>query len=102
MLAALRAEQVETLLVDGGVERDARVWFADTPTLVALDAEEIRALGAEPHGPAPADAALVRAAAGCDAAIVPLGDGPGGGSGGGVGRVPDGVAAVLRHPFAGA
>lgn len=75
VLAALRAEQVETLLVDGGVERDAPVWFTDTPTLVALDAEVLRALGAEPHGPAPADAALVRAAAGCDAALVPLGDG---------------------------
>ena len=98
VLAALRAEQVETLLVDGGVERDAPVWFTDTPTLVALDAEEIRALGAEPHGPAPADAALVRAAAGCDAALVPLGDG----TGDGAAAVPDGVAAVLRHPFVGA
>lgn len=99
VLAALRAEQVETLLVDGGVERGAEVWFADTPTLVALDAEELRALGAEPHGPASADAALVRAAAGGDAAFVPLG----GGRTGLVGHdVPDGVAAVLRHPFVGA
>ena len=98
VLAALRAEQVDTLLVDGATERDAEVWFAEVPTQVALDAEQLAAMGAEPRGRAAADAALVRAAAGGNAAFQPLG----GGRTGLVGHdVADGVAALLRYPFVG-
>lgn len=99
VVAALRAEQVDTLLIDGSVARDAELFYAAAaPTQVARDAEQLRAIGAEPHGPAPADAVLVRAAVGADAVFHPLG----GGRTGLVGHdVADGVAALLRYPFVG-
>ncbi|MDN5749804.1 MAG: hypothetical protein L0H64_15000, partial [Pseudonocardia sp.] len=99
VLAALRAEQVDTLLVDGAVVRDREIFYvAGAPTQAARDAEQLRAIGAEPGGPAPADPVLIRAAAGGDAVFHPLG----GGRTGLVGHdVADGVAALLRHPFVG-
>jgi hypothetical protein len=98
VIAALRAEAVDTLLLDGGVERDATVWVAETPTQLATDPEELRALGAGQLTPVPADAALLAAAAASGAAFHPLG----GGRTGLVGKpVDDGVAALLRYPVAG-
>jgi hypothetical protein len=96
VLAALRAEQVDTLLLDGAVQRDVTVWIGEAPSQVAADAADLRALGTEPTGQAPVDAALLRAAAGSGAALAPLG----GGRTGLVGRpVADGVAALLRYPL---
>ena len=93
VLAALRAEQVDTLLLDGGVERAALVWIAEPPTHVALEREELEAMGDEPVDRIPVDSALLRAAVGSGAAFQPLG----GGRTGLVGRpVEDGVAALLR------
>ncbi|HEY4422540.1 MAG TPA: Vms1/Ankzf1 family peptidyl-tRNA hydrolase [Pseudonocardia sp.] len=93
VLAALRAEQVDTLLLDGGVERAASVWIAEAPTHVALDREELEAMGDEPVDQVPVDSGLLRAASGSGAAFQPLG----GGRTGLVGRpVEDGVAALLR------
>lgn len=98
VLAALRAEQVDTLLVDAAVPRDTEVWFGEPLTAVARDADDLRRIGGEPAGSAPADAVLVRAAVGGDAAFHPLG----GGRTGLVGHeVTDGVAALLRYPFVG-
>jgi hypothetical protein len=97
VVAALRAEQVDTLLLDGGVERDAMAWIGEYPTHVALDREELEAMGARPLDQVPVDAALLRAAAGSGASFQPLG----GGHTGLVGRpVQDGVAALLRWPAA--
>jgi hypothetical protein len=93
VLAALRAEQVDTLLLDGGVERAALVWIAEPPTHVALEREELEAMGDQPVDQIPVDSALLRAAVGSGAAFQPLG----GGRTGLVGRpVEDGVAALLR------
>ena len=93
VLAALRAEQVDTLLLDGGVDRAALVWIAESPTHVALERDELEAMGDEPADQVPVDSALLRAAAGSGAAFQPLG----GGRTGLVGRpVEDGVAALLR------
>lgn len=89
VLAALRAEQVDTLLLDGAAARERSVWIGRAPSQVATDAEELRALGAEPTARVPADAGLLRAAAGTGAAFAPL-DGEG---------VTDGVAALLRYPL---
>jgi hypothetical protein len=95
VVAALRAEQVDTLMLDGDVERAATVWIGPEPSLLATDEDELRALGVEPAGRAPVDAALLRAAAGTGATFHPLG----GGRTGLVGHpVTDGVAAVLRYP----
>jgi Bacterial archaeo-eukaryotic release factor family 2 len=95
VLAALRAEAVDTLLVDGAVIRDADVWISQAPTQLATAEADLRAVGADPTGRAPVDAALVRAAAGSGAAFVPIG----GGRTGLRGRpLDDGVAALLRYP----
>nr|WP_255413943.1 hypothetical protein [Pseudonocardia sp. MH-G8] len=96
VLAALRAEAVDTLLLDAGVTREATVWISDAPGQVAESADDLRAAGSEPSGEAPVDAALLRAAAGTGAAFVAIG----GGRTGPVGRpLDDGVGALLRYPL---
>jgi hypothetical protein len=89
VLQALRAQQVDTLLLDGGVERPGTLWVGDSPSQVATDAERLRGLGSEPVAQVPVDAALLAAAAASGAAFEPLG----GGRTGLVGKpVEDGVA----------
>ena len=96
VLQALRAEQVDTLLLDGGVTRAGELWVGESPSQVATDEERLRGLGSEPVGTVPVDAALLRAAAASGAAFQPLG----GGRTGLVGKpVEDGVAALLRYPL---
>jgi hypothetical protein len=96
VLAALRANAVETLMLDGDATREGSVWISDVPTAVATDAEQLRQMGAEPAEQVPVDDALVRAAAASGATFTPLG----GGRTGLVGRpVDDGVAAILRFPL---
>jgi Bacterial archaeo-eukaryotic release factor family 2 len=96
VLQALRAQQVDTLLLDGGVERPGTLWVGDTPSQLATDAERLRGLGSEPVAQVPVDAALLAAAAASGAAFEPLG----GGRTGLVGKpVEDGVAALLRYPL---
>jgi hypothetical protein len=97
VLAALRSEQVDTLLIDGNVAREDVVWIGEQPAQVALDRADLEATGAQPLAQVPVDAALLRAAAGTGAEFYPLG----GGRTGLVGHpVPDGVAALLRWPLA--
>jgi hypothetical protein len=97
VLAALRSEQVDTLLIDGNVAREDVVWIGEQPSQVALDRADLQATGAQPLAQVPVDAALLRAAAGTGAEFYPLG----GGRTGLVGHpVPDGVAALLRWPLA--
>jgi hypothetical protein len=96
VLEALRAEQVDTLLLDGGVTRDGELWVGASASQVATDEERLRGLGSEPVGRLPVDAALLAAAAASGAAFEPLG----GGRTGLVGKpVEDGVAALLRYPL---
>jgi Bacterial archaeo-eukaryotic release factor family 2 len=96
VLEALRAEQVDTLFLDGGVTRDGELWVGEVASQVATDAERLRGLGSEPVGQVPVDVALLQAAAASGAAFEPLG----GGRTGLVGKpVEDGVAALLRYPL---
>jgi hypothetical protein len=96
VLEALRAEQVDTLFLDGGIVRDGELWVGEVPSQLATDEERLRGLGTEPVGRMPVDAALLRAAAASGAAFEPLG----GGRTGLVGKpVEDGVAALLRYPL---
>jgi Bacterial archaeo-eukaryotic release factor family 2 len=96
VLQALRAEQVDTLLLDGEVPRDGELWVGASPSQVATDEERLRGLGSEPVGRLPVDAALLQAAAASGAVFQPLG----GGRTGLVGKpVEDGVAALLRYPL---
>jgi hypothetical protein len=96
VLEALRAQQVNTLFLDGGVTRDGELWVGEVASQVATDAERLRGLGSEPVGQVPVDVALLQAAAASGAAFEPLG----GGRTGLVGKpVEDGVAALLRYPL---
>jgi hypothetical protein len=96
VLQALRAEQVDTLLLDGGVSREGELWVGEVPSQVATDEQRLRDLGSEPVDRMPVDAALLRAAAASGAAFQPMG----GGRTGLVGKpVEDGVAALLRYPL---
>ncbi|MDT0349346.1 baeRF2 domain-containing protein [Pseudonocardia charpentierae] len=96
VLEALRAQQVDTLFLDGGVDRDGELWVGEVASQVATDAERLRGLGSEPVGQVPVDVALLAAAAASGAAFEPLG----GGRTGLVGKpVEDGVAALLRYPL---
>jgi Bacterial archaeo-eukaryotic release factor family 2 len=96
VLAALRAEAVDTLLLDAGVHRNATVWISDAPAQVAEAPEDLRAAGTDPIDEVPVDAALLRAAAGTGAHFVPIG----GGRTGLVGHpLDDGVGALLRYPL---
>ena len=96
VLEALRAQQVNTLFLDGGVTRDGELWVGEVASQVATDAERLRGLGSEPVGQVPVDVALLAAAAASGAAFEPLG----GGRTGLVGKpVEDGVAALLRYPL---
>jgi hypothetical protein len=74
------------------------VWVGETPTQLARDRDELRALGSEQAEQVPVDAALLAAAAASGASLQPLG----GGRTGLVGKpVDDGVAALLRYPVSG-
>ncbi len=96
VLQALRAEQVDTLLLDGGVSREGELWVGEVASQVAAEEERLRGLGSEPVARMPVDAALLRAAAASGAAFQPLG----GGRTGLVGKpVEDGIAALLRYPL---
>lgn len=96
VLAALRAEAVDTLLLDPDVTRDTTVWISDAPAHVAEAPAELRAIGTDPTSEVPVDAALLRAAAGTGAGLVPIG----GGGAGQAGRpLEDGVGALLRYPL---
>jgi hypothetical protein len=96
VLAALRAEAVDTLLLDPDVARDTSVWISDAPGQVAEAAEVLRARGSDPKGQVPVDAALLRAAAGTGAGFVPIGGGRTGRAGH---PLDDGVGALLRYPI---
>lgn len=96
VLEALRAQQVDTLFLDGGITRAGELWVGEVASQVATDAERLRGLGSEPVGQVPVDVALLAAAAASGAAFEPLG----GGRTGLVGKpVEDGVAALLRYPL---
>ena len=71
-VGALRAAAVETLLVLDDSSSDATAWVGPEPVHIALTEEELTELGVRDPVQDRLDAALVRAAAGTDAAIVTL------------------------------
>jgi hypothetical protein len=87
---ALRQGQVETLLIVDEPDSEARAWIGPEPTQLGLTADEVSALGVDAPAPERLDAALIRAVAGTDAAVVTLAPGQL--------DVPDGLAATLRFP----
>jgi hypothetical protein len=68
-VTALQQAQVATLLLTAELEADAPAWYGPEPTHLALDPEELRAMGvAEPRQASLVDV-LVRAALGTDAQV---------------------------------
>src|SRR5918994_2645842 len=87
---ALRKAQVETLLVVDDPSSDAEAWVGPEPVHLGLDRSELSALGVDDPIRDRLDAALIRAAAGTDAAVVTLAPGQL--------DLRDGLGAVLRYP----
>jgi hypothetical protein len=89
-IQALRKAQVETLLVLDDPAADAEVWIGPEPVHLGLTPEELDEMGVSDPQRDRLDAALVRAAAGTDAAVVTLAAGQL--------DLRDGVGATLRYP----
>jgi Bacterial archaeo-eukaryotic release factor family 2 len=92
-VGALRAAAVETLLIVDDPSSDALAWIGPDPIHLALTAEELVELGVREPVQDRLDAALVRAAAGTDAAIVTLAPGQL--------ELTHGLGATLRYPVTG-
>jgi hypothetical protein len=86
-IEALRRAQVDTLLVADDPSATTRAWVGGDPLLLGARREDLTALGVERPVEDRADAALVRAVAGSDAALVVV-PGPV--------EMADGVGALLR------
>jgi Bacterial archaeo-eukaryotic release factor family 2 len=71
-VAALQQAQVETLLLVDHPEANGELWIGPEPTLLALDEQELRALGVNEPQRDRVDAAIMRALVGTDAGIVVL------------------------------
>jgi hypothetical protein len=91
-VGALRAAQVETLLIVDDPSGDALAWIGPEPVHLALTAEELTELGVREPVQDRLDAALVRAAAGTDASIVTLAPGQL--------ELTHGLGATFRYPTA--
>jgi Bacterial archaeo-eukaryotic release factor family 2 len=91
-VGALRAAQVETLLIVDDPSSDALAWIGPEPVHIALTAQELTELGVREPVQDRLDAALVRAAAGTDASIVTLAPGQL--------QLTHGLGATFRYPTA--
>lgn len=89
-VAALRKAQVDTLLIVDDQTSDASAWIGPQSVHLGLTREELTELGVAAPVQDRLDAALVRAAAGTDAAVVTLAAGQL--------ELRDGVGATLRYP----
>jgi hypothetical protein len=89
-IEALRKAQVEHLLVVDDASSATTALVGPEPVQLGLTADELAALGVADPVPDRVDAALLRAAAGTDAAVVTLASGQL--------DLPDGIGATLRYP----
>lgn len=94
LLSAVRAQAVDTLVVDPTQAPEREVWISGRgePSELAVDRDELSAIGAEPDAAVPVVPALVRAVAAADGELVL------------VGPVDDvtleqGLGALLRFPI---
>lgn len=92
--AATRAHAVEVLVLDPEQAPEGEVWVGDDPTELAVDREDLVALGREPDTTAEVSAALIRAATAVDAELVLVG-----GDTGTDAPLTQGVGAILRFPI---
>jgi Bacterial archaeo-eukaryotic release factor family 2 len=72
VVAAARAQAIETLFVDPAGATEASIWGCPEPTVLGLTRAELTDLGAEAPREVPAVAALIRAAVCTDSGLVVL------------------------------
>lgn len=89
-IEAFQKAQVEHLLIVDDPSSEAEAWVGPEPVLLGRDFPAVQALGVTDPVRDRLDAALVRAAAGTDAAVVSLAPGQL--------QLPDGIGATLRYP----
>ncbi|MEV0325743.1 Vms1/Ankzf1 family peptidyl-tRNA hydrolase [Micromonospora echinospora] len=94
VVGALQRNQVDTMLIVDDPSSTEELWIGSDPTEIATDPGQLTAMAVDDPQRVRADAALVRALVGTDAAVTVLGpeEAPG---------LTDGVGAVLRYTDAG-
>lgn len=93
VLAATRAHAVEVLVLDPDQAPEGEVWVGDDITELAVDRNDLVALGRTPDSTVQASSALIRAAAATDAELVLIDAHAGHDV-----ALDEGVGAVLRFP----
>jgi hypothetical protein len=90
VVSALQRGQVDTMLLVDDPSSTEQLWIGPEPTEIAIGPDQLTAMSVSDPQPVRADAALVRALVGTDAAITVLGpdEAPG---------LDDGVGAILRY-----
>ncbi|MEU4567794.1 Vms1/Ankzf1 family peptidyl-tRNA hydrolase [Micromonospora sp. NPDC023956] len=94
VVGALQRDQVDTMLIVDDPSSTDELWIGPEPTEIATDPGQLTAMAVDHPERVRADAALVRALVGTDAAVTVLGpdEAP---------ELTDGVGAVLRYVDAG-
>ncbi|SCF14159.1 hypothetical protein GA0070607_6043 [Micromonospora coriariae] len=94
VVSALQRNQVDTMLLVDDPSANGELWIGPEPTEIAVDPGQLAAMSVTDPQRVRADAALVRALVGTDAALTVLGpeEAP---------ELTDGVGAVLRYVDAG-
>ncbi|MEU4399450.1 baeRF2 domain-containing protein [Micromonospora orduensis] len=90
VVSALQRNQVDTMLIVDDPSANGELWIGPEPTEIAVDPGQLAAMSVTDPQRVRADAALVRALVGTDAALTVLGpdEAP---------ELTDGVGAVLRY-----
>ncbi|MEV7328358.1 Vms1/Ankzf1 family peptidyl-tRNA hydrolase [Micromonospora sp. NPDC093244] len=90
VVSALQRNQVDTMLIVDDPSANGELWIGPEPTEIAVDPGQLAAMSVTDPQRVRADAALVRALVGTDAALTVLGpdEAP---------ELADGVGAVLRY-----
>ena len=90
VVTALQRGQVENMLLVDDPSSTEQLWIGAEPTEIATGPDQLTAMSVADPQPVRADAALVRALVGTDAALTVLGpdEAP---------ELPDGVGAILRY-----
>ncbi|WP_435206917.1 Vms1/Ankzf1 family peptidyl-tRNA hydrolase [Micromonospora sp. bgisy143] len=94
VVSALQRNQVDTMIIVDDPSANGELWIGPEPTEIAVDPAQLSAMSVDDPQRVRADAALVRALVGTDAALTVLGadEAP---------QLTDGVGAVLRYVDAG-
>ncbi|MGW3788235.1 baeRF2 domain-containing protein [Micromonospora chokoriensis] len=90
VVSALQRNQVDTMIIVDDPSANGELWIGAEPTEIAVDPGQLAAMSVDEPQRVRADAALVRALVGTDAALTVLGadEAP---------ELTDGVGAVLRY-----